>query len=76
MTRRGRRAALLLTLIVIAGCRTGRNYVSPSTHMPGRLDHIFVRGLTSPHRGAAGTVLDSRGSSDHPPVWAVAILDD
>jgi endonuclease/exonuclease/phosphatase family metal-dependent hydrolase len=48
----------------------------PSTHMLGRLDHIFIRGLTSPHRGATGTVLDSRGSSDHLPVWAVAILDD
>ena len=48
----------------------------PSTHMLGRLDHIFVRGLASPDRGAAGTVLDARGSSDHLPVWAVATLDD
>lgn len=47
----------------------------PSTHLLGRLDHIFVRGLASPDRGAAGTVLDARGSSDHLPVWAVAKLD-
>jgi endonuclease/exonuclease/phosphatase family metal-dependent hydrolase len=47
----------------------------PATHRLGRLDHIFFRGLTSPDSGAAGTVLDARGSSDHLPVWAVATLD-
>jgi endonuclease/exonuclease/phosphatase family metal-dependent hydrolase len=46
----------------------------PATHPLGRLDHIFLRGLTSPANGAAGTVLDARGSSDHLPVWAVATL--
>ena len=48
----------------------------PSTHLLGRLDHIFIRGLASPDSGAAGTVLDARGSSDHLPVWAVATLDN
>jgi endonuclease/exonuclease/phosphatase family metal-dependent hydrolase len=48
----------------------------PSTHMLGRLDHIFVRGLASPDSGAAGTVLDSRGSSDHLPIWVVATLNN
>jgi endonuclease/exonuclease/phosphatase family metal-dependent hydrolase len=47
----------------------------PSTHLLGRLDHIFVRGLATADSGAAGTVLDSHGSSDHLPVWAVATLD-
>lgn len=46
----------------------------PRTHMLGRLDHIFVRGLGSPDSGATGTVLDARGSSDHLPVWAVATI--
>jgi endonuclease/exonuclease/phosphatase family metal-dependent hydrolase len=48
----------------------------PSTHMLGRLDHIFLRGLASPDSGAAGTVLHSHGSSDHLPVWVVANLDN
>jgi endonuclease/exonuclease/phosphatase family metal-dependent hydrolase len=48
----------------------------PATHMLGRLDHIFIRGLGSLERGAAGTVLDAHGSSDHLPVWMVATLDD
>jgi endonuclease/exonuclease/phosphatase family metal-dependent hydrolase len=48
----------------------------PSTHLLGRLDHIFLRGLASPKSGAAGTVLDAHGSSDHLPVWVVATLDD
>jgi len=48
----------------------------PSTHMLGRLDHIFIRGLGSPDSGAAGTVLDAHGSSDHLPVWMVATLDN
>jgi endonuclease/exonuclease/phosphatase family metal-dependent hydrolase len=47
----------------------------PSTHRLGRLDHIFIRGLASPDSGAAGTVLDAHGSSDHLPVWAVATLE-
>lgn len=46
----------------------------PSTTRVGRLDHIFIKGLASPSRGAAGTVLDARGSSDHLPVWAIALL--
>jgi endonuclease/exonuclease/phosphatase family metal-dependent hydrolase len=48
----------------------------PSTHRLGRLDHIFIRGLASPDSGAAGTVLDAHGSSDHLPVWVVATLDN
>jgi endonuclease/exonuclease/phosphatase (EEP) superfamily protein YafD len=44
--------------------------------MLGRLDHIFLRGLGTPDSGGAGTVLDSHGSSDHLPIWAVATLDN
>jgi endonuclease/exonuclease/phosphatase family metal-dependent hydrolase len=46
----------------------------PDTSRLGRLDHIFLRGLASPDSAAAGTVLDVGRTSDHLPVWAVAIL--
>ena len=54
-------------------------YAWPTEHGPettrlGRLDHIFLKGLTLPASGAAGTVLEVRGASDHLPVWAVGIL--
>jgi endonuclease/exonuclease/phosphatase family metal-dependent hydrolase len=45
-----------------------------STTRFGRLDHVFLRGLSSPDSAAAGTVADSHGVSDHRPVWALAIL--
>jgi endonuclease/exonuclease/phosphatase family metal-dependent hydrolase len=56
-----------------------KGYAWPTEHGPattrlGRLDHIFIKGLASPGRAAAGTVLDARGASDHLPVWAVGIL--
>jgi endonuclease/exonuclease/phosphatase family metal-dependent hydrolase len=46
----------------------------PKTTRMGRFDHIFLKGLASPGSDAAGTVLDVRRSSDHRPVWAVALL--
>jgi endonuclease/exonuclease/phosphatase family metal-dependent hydrolase len=46
----------------------------PATTRVGRLDHILLKGLTTPDSAAAGTVLDNRGASDHRPVWAVAVL--
>jgi endonuclease/exonuclease/phosphatase family metal-dependent hydrolase len=46
----------------------------PSTTRIGRLDHILLKGLRTPDRAAAGTVLDVRGASDHLPVWAIGIL--
>jgi endonuclease/exonuclease/phosphatase family metal-dependent hydrolase len=46
----------------------------PRTHRLGRWDHIFMKGLQSPDTAASGTVLDSRGVSDHLPVWVVGIL--
>ncbi len=54
-------------------------YLWPTEHGPptsrlGRLDHIFLKGLTSPDSGAAGAVLDAGRASDHLPVWAVGIL--
>ena len=48
----------------------------PETTRLGRLDHIFFKGMGLPRRNAAGTVLDVRGTSDHRPVWAVALLDE
>jgi endonuclease/exonuclease/phosphatase family metal-dependent hydrolase len=52
---------------------------APATHGPstsnlGRLDHIFLKGLVSPDSAPAGTVLDVGRTSDHLPVWAVALL--
>jgi endonuclease/exonuclease/phosphatase family metal-dependent hydrolase len=46
----------------------------PRTAAIGRLDHIFVKGLSVPDSAAAGTVLDVRNASDHRPVWAIALL--
>lgn len=54
-------------------------YFWPTEHGPptatiGRLDHIFLKGLSIPQDNAAGTVLDNRASSDHRPIWAKAVL--
>ncbi|MGH7448901.1 MAG: endonuclease/exonuclease/phosphatase family protein [Longimicrobiales bacterium] len=46
----------------------------PRTMMFGRVDHIFLRNLPVPDSAAAGTVQDTRGASDHSPVWVRAIL--
>lgn len=46
----------------------------PRTMRLGRVDHLFLRGLASPDTAAAGTVVDTRGASDHRPVWAVGLL--
>lgn len=54
-------------------------YAWPTEHGPkttswGRWDHIFLKGLRSPETLSAGTVLDARATSDHVPVWAVAVI--
>jgi endonuclease/exonuclease/phosphatase family metal-dependent hydrolase len=54
-------------------------YVWPTEHGPkttswGRWDHIFLKGLRSPHTLAAGTVVNARATGDHVPVWAIALL--
>jgi endonuclease/exonuclease/phosphatase family metal-dependent hydrolase len=46
----------------------------PRTMFFGRVDHIFLKNLPVPDSGAAGTVRDTRGASDHSPVWVRAIL--
>jgi endonuclease/exonuclease/phosphatase family metal-dependent hydrolase len=46
----------------------------PKTTKFGRWDHIFIRGLAAPATGASGTVLNGHGTSDHIPVWAVALV--
>jgi endonuclease/exonuclease/phosphatase (EEP) superfamily protein YafD len=38
------------------------------------LDHIFARGLPGGATYEMGAVRDSRGASDHRPVWAVVQL--
>jgi endonuclease/exonuclease/phosphatase family metal-dependent hydrolase len=54
-------------------------YTWPTEHGPrttslGRWDHIFFRGLRSPDSLGAGTVMNARGTGDHVPVWAIALL--
>jgi endonuclease/exonuclease/phosphatase family metal-dependent hydrolase len=56
-----------------------QGYTWPTEHGPkttslGRWDHIFLKGLRSPDSLGAGTVLNARGTGDHVPVWAIAIL--
>jgi endonuclease/exonuclease/phosphatase family metal-dependent hydrolase len=46
----------------------------PPTSRLGRLDHIFVKGLSIPDSAGAGAVLDVQGISDHLPVWTVIRL--
>jgi len=63
----------------IARIAVDRGYTWPTQRGPattdiGRLDHILLKGLSSPDSAAAGTVLDVHGASDHLPVWAVGIL--
>ena len=46
----------------------------PRTAAVGRLDHIFLKGLSVPDSAASGTILNVREASDHRPVWAIALL--
>lgn len=46
----------------------------PRTMRLGRVDHVLLKGLAIPDTAAAGTVVDTRGVSDHRPVWAVGLL--
>lgn len=46
----------------------------PRTAAIGRLDHIFLKGLSVPDSAAAGTVLNVRNASDHRPIWTRALL--
>jgi endonuclease/exonuclease/phosphatase family metal-dependent hydrolase len=44
----------------------------PRTTRFSRVDHILYKGFATSNSGAAGTVADNRGASDHLPVWAKA----
>lgn len=46
----------------------------PRTTLFGRLDHIFLKNLPVPDSAGAGTVRDTRGASDHSPIWVHGIL--
>jgi endonuclease/exonuclease/phosphatase family metal-dependent hydrolase len=58
------------------GYRWLTRYIDPTISL-FTWDHIFVRGLmpASPRRPSAGVVRETRGASDHRPVWAVAVPD-
>ena len=42
-----------------------------STTMMFRWDHVFLKGLTA---NGSGTIRDQRGTSDHRPIWVVAVI--
>ena len=42
----------------------------PRTAWFARVDHIVFKGLVPPWSGDSGTTMDTRGASDHLPVWA------
>ncbi len=46
----------------------------PPTSLLGRIDHIFLKGLSPPDSAAAGAVVGGAHISDHLPVWSVALL--
>lgn len=55
---------------------TSTGYLWPTEHGPrtaalGRWDHILLRGLVA-DSARTGTVIETRGSSDHRPVWTTA----
>ncbi|HSJ15828.1 MAG TPA: endonuclease/exonuclease/phosphatase family protein [Longimicrobiales bacterium] len=59
--------------------REGYHWASRSTGPTAgvlHLDHIFARGLEPPGPLHAGVVTDTRGASDHRPLWAVFTLPD
>jgi endonuclease/exonuclease/phosphatase family metal-dependent hydrolase len=63
----------------VGGIAQERGYAWPTrkghrTMILGRWDHIFLKGLATPDRAAAGTVLKVRSASDHRPIWVDAIL--
>jgi endonuclease/exonuclease/phosphatase family metal-dependent hydrolase len=47
---------------------------APRTSTFGRLDHIFLKNLPVPDSAAAGVIRDTRGASDHKPIWVRGIL--
>jgi endonuclease/exonuclease/phosphatase family metal-dependent hydrolase len=48
----------------------------PRTIRLWRWDHIFLKGLEVPDSAGAGVFMDTRGASDHRPVWARAIFEN
>jgi endonuclease/exonuclease/phosphatase family metal-dependent hydrolase len=44
---------------------------NPRTFAVGRWDHIFLRGVSLAETAATGVVRQTRGASDHRPVWAL-----
>lgn len=46
---------------------------TPHTTMVFRWDHVFLKGLTAAKDGS-GTIRDQRGTSDHRPIWVVAVI--
>ena len=46
----------------------------PHTTRGGRYDHILLKQLRAPDSAGAGTIANSRGSSDHRPIWVTGIF--
>jgi endonuclease/exonuclease/phosphatase family metal-dependent hydrolase len=46
----------------------------PKSNLSGRLDHLFLRGMSLPDSGGAGTVRVPTTISDHSPVWIRVVI--
>lgn len=80
--------AALYPRVVVAGDMNSRGigkefsavgFLWPTEHNPFTTavfnwDHIFFKGFASPETAATGVVRDTLRTSDHDPVWAVAML--
>ena len=54
----------------VAGYRWPTEH-NPATDRWFKWDHIFLKGLDAPERDSTGVFRETRGASDHRPVWAV-----
>ena len=77
-------------LVLVAGDFNNQNIVAAAFQAAGyhwitqgepltishfRWDHVFARGLRLRDVASRGVVRDSRGVSDHKPVWAELVLE-
>ena len=49
-------------------------HFTPASNSFGRIDHIFLKGLSPLSGTTAGTVRIASFISDHHPIWATAVL--
>jgi endonuclease/exonuclease/phosphatase family metal-dependent hydrolase len=65
-------------IVAAAFQKSGYHWITqgePHTISTFRWDHIFTRGLRLRDVASVGVVRESRGVSDHKPVWAELVLE-